>query len=63
VGYSPSEDVIVVKLADDGNDFFAGDVLTLPAAKYADLLKRKPIGISREAYIGNKSTKGAFDEL
>ncbi len=47
IGYSAAEDVIVVKLADDGNLLSAGDVVALPADKYDNLLRRKPIGIDR----------------
>jgi len=50
IGYSPSDDVIIVKIADNGSFFYQGQVVALPADKYDDLLKRKPIGISREAF-------------
>jgi hypothetical protein len=57
IGYSPSDDVIVVKIADDGSYFYQGQVIALPADKYSELLKRKPIGISREKFQAeNKQT-------
>jgi hypothetical protein len=53
----PSDDVIVVKIADDGSYFYQGQVIALPADKYSELLKRKPIGISREKFQAeNKQT-------
>jgi hypothetical protein len=55
VGYSKSDDVIVVKIADDGDYFRAGDVVALPADKYSDLLRRKPMGIHRENLTAQKS--------
>lgn len=50
IGYSPKEDVMIVKIADDGSYFSAGDVVSLPAEGYDNLLKRKPIGIDRASF-------------
>jgi hypothetical protein len=49
VGYSPTKDVLIIKLADDTSDrtFRRGSVLMVDASRYDDLLKNKPFGIFR----------------
>lgn len=50
-GYSPAEDVLIVKVVDDGEVVSKGEVLYLDASKYNDLLKRKPWGIDRASLV------------
>jgi hypothetical protein len=50
VAYSPSDDVLIVKVTADSAPnliFSKDDVLALPAEKYDEILKRKPFGIFR----------------
>lgn len=61
IGYSPKEDVMIVKIADDGEVFSAGDVVSLPAEKYDNLLKRKPIGIDRASFNKSTTTTGGTE--
>jgi hypothetical protein len=60
-GYSPSEDVILVKISNDSDAFSAGDIIALPAEGYSELLKAKPLFIDRSSFkreTAPKTTKG-----
>ena len=50
VGYSPSKDQLIIKLADKTSDYTygQGNVLVVPATRFDDLLKSKPFGIFRK---------------
>jgi hypothetical protein len=59
ISYSPSKDIIIVKILDDGETVEQDEVVALPAARYNDLLARKPFGIDRVSLIKKQLTQPA----
>ena len=56
ISYSPSRDLLIVKILDNGEELMQGDVVALPAARYDNLLKRKPFAIDRASMRKEKTT-------